>query len=548
MQTFKDLYTYLIDAKYGQNECQLYNQHSADSFGAISYDNFLEEVAGYIKLLHSFNLQHGDRICIMGQTSTRWLAADFAIMCLGLVCVPLFLNSSGANLKFEIEQSAPSLFIAENYFCKQSASCHGIDPEKIIYFNDVRPVKPSTITDILNKTAVHSTMLASIVYTSGTTGLPNGVMLSHYNLISQVLNSAKVFSVGPEDVAISFLPTAHIFQRMICYLYIYRLVNVYFVNDYATLVENFKTIRPTLLTTVPRVLEKAYSKILLSLNSKTGLAKIIASLAKKHAQRHDPNKKSFINKLYNKPVFYKILAIFGGRIRMVISGGAKLNDEVYRFFVNVGLPLYQGYGMTETSPVIASNNPSEYKCYSVGKFFDEISYKILEDGELCVKGPNLMLGYYKQNDGDEKHFVDGYFRTGDIVKIDEAGFVYVISRKKELFKTSNGKYVNPNKIEFLLLQNQVIENCCVIADGKKFVSAVIFTKNGNKDSNKAEIEKIIMQINQKLDPHEQIVKFFISNDFISPEAGELTPSLKLRRFVIYEKYKKQIDNFYEELH
>ena len=545
IKTFKDLFLYFIKNIYNTKNTELYNQVSLDSFAAVSFDSFLESSSGYIKLFTSLNLQKSDRVCIISNTSTSWLALDFAIMSCGLISVPFFVNASDTNFKYQIENSDCKIFFVQNYTSKERLTKLNIKESSIFYFNDVKSTSPLNIENHLEKTEINYNDIATIVYTSGTMGTPNGVTISHFNLISQVLNADKCFPLTSKDIAISFLPTAHIFQRMICYLYLYKQVRVYFISDYNTLIDNFKNIKPTLLTTVPRVLEKAYTKINISLENKTGFSKKIAHFAKLYAMNQDHKNKSILNKIkyyiFKKLVFSKILALFGGNIRMIISGGAKLNNEVYKFFLNIGLPLYQGYGMTEMSPVISSNNPSENKVFTVGKFFDNITYKILNDGELCVKGNNLMLGYYKNTDETVKHIdSDGFFHTGDIVEIDSDGFLTVKSRKKELFKTSNGKYIDPNKIEFLFSKFLQIEYSCVIADDKNFVSIIIFTKVQDR----CIIENIINDVNKSLEHHEKIMKFHISNDIISPETGEITPSLKLRRFIIYDKYKKVIESFY----
>jgi long-chain acyl-CoA synthetase len=547
MKTIKDLYINFAINTYGKNNSLMFNQSPYDSFVKITFDSFFDITSGFIKLLLEQNLKNSDKICIIANTSAHWIACDFAVMSLGLVSVPIFTNTSLENIIYQVQQTSPSIFFVQDYSLKEKLLSINIKEDKIFYINTTKPTKPSVVIEKFNKTIIHQNDLATIVYTSGTSGKPNGVMISHFNLISQILNSSRVFKLTPQDVAISFLPTAHIFQRMICFLYIYEKVSIYFINDYTTLIENLKTIKPTLLTTVPRVLEKAYIKIANSFDSKTGLTKIIAKMAKKYANNTNPLKKrsffrGILSKLYTKIVFSKILAVFGGNIRMIISGGAKLNDDVYRFFVNIGLPVYQGYGMTETSPVIASNNPSQNKCYTVGKFFDNIEYKILEDGELCVKGDNLMLGYYDNPQETAKSFDGEYFKTGDIVEVDKDGFLTVKSRKKELFKTSNGKYVDPNKIEFLLSKSQIIEYSCIIADGKNFVSAIIFSKTDNLEA----IKLVVQEANKNLDHHEKIVKYHISRDDLSPQTGELTPSLKLRRFIIYDKYKSQIESFYAQ--
>jgi long-chain acyl-CoA synthetase len=540
MNTIQDIFLLLI-TRYKNSKTTFYNQSIGSSFTAVSFNSFVEKACGAVSLFKSLNLKKGANICIMADTSTNWLAIDIAAMSLGLVSVPLFKNASAESLKMQITETEPACIFVQDYACKAGV-LQFIDASKIFYISEIKSAMPESMASYIKSASVQGDSLASIIYTSGTTGGASGVMLSHQNLISQILSSAKRFELSNYDIAISFLPTAHVFQRMICLLYLYKEVNIYFINDYSTIAERIKEIKPSVFTTVPRIFDKIYFKTAEQVSNAKGIKGLIAKTAFNYALKHDFTKKHTpLFFVYKTLVYSKIMDSFGGKIRMIISGGAKLEPEIYKFFYNINMPIYQGYGLTETSPVIASNCPSASKCLTVGKSFDGVITKLSPEGELLVKGPNVMLGYYKKPDKTKESFTeDGFFKTGDIASIDEQGYITIVSRKKDIFKTSTGKFVDPNKLEFLLNQNANIECSCIVADGKPFASAIIFAKN--KDDNL--INNHLAKINSQLEHHEQIQKVFITDYKPSVQSGELTPSLKIRRFFIYEEFKKEIANIY----
>ncbi len=540
MNTIQDIFLLLI-TRYKNSKTNFYNQSIGSSFTEVSFNSFVEKACGAASLFKSLNLKKGANICIMADTSTNWLAIDIAAMSLGLVSVPLFKNTSAESLKMQIAETEPACIFVQDYACKAGV-LQFIDASKIFYISEIKSAMPESMASYIKSASVQGDSLASIIYTSGTTGGASGVMLSHQNLISQILSSAKRFELSNCDVAISFLPTAHVFQRMICLLYLYKEVNIYFINDYSTIAERIKEIRPSVFTTVPRIFDKIYFKTAQQVKNAKGINGIIARAAFNYATKHDFTKKHTpLFFAYKALVYSKIMDSFGGKIRMIISGGAKLEPEIYKFFYNINMPIYQGYGLTETSPVIASNCPSASRCLTVGKSFDGVITKLSPESELLVKGPNVMLGYYKKPDKTKESFTeDGFFKTGDIASIDSEGYITIISRKKDIFKTSTGKFVDPNKLEFLLNQNTNIECSCIVADSKPFVSAIIFAKN--KDDGL--INSHITKINTQLEHHEQIQKVFITDYKPSVQSGELTPSLKIRRFFIYEEFKNDIADMY----
>jgi long-chain acyl-CoA synthetase len=356
---------------------------------------------------------------------------------------------------------------------------------------------------------------------------------------------------------------------MVSYLYLVNLIKVYFVNDTKNIIPLLQKIKPTIFITVPRLLEKIFIITKNKAESMSGVTGIILRKAIHYANTHEPFSKNTIinsiwNFVYNKFVFRPIQEKLGGKLKMIICGGAILDNSIYRFFSNVGLTIYQGYGLTETSPVISSNYHNQTKSYTVGHIFDGVNI-IIDDktGEILVNGNNVMLGYYHNKKSTDQSFIkiskdknkkksDSFFKTGDIGFLDKDNYLTITGRIKEQFKTSTGKYINPIKIENMINSINGVDQSCVVANGRKFVIVIIFP-NENFSINENKINELvhnidiaIPQINQTLEHHEQIVKFYIHTKTISVFTGELTPSLKLKRNFIEEKFQKIINDLYKE--
>ncbi|OYX25093.1 MAG: long-chain fatty acid--CoA ligase [Flavobacteriales bacterium 32-35-8] len=412
-----------------------------------------------------------------------------------------------------------------------------------------------------------------ILYTSGSTGKPKGVMLSHNNLVSNVLDSEKrvPFRYG-KSKALSFLPVCHVFERMILYLYLYCGVEIYFAESIEKMGDNVKEVQPNVMTGVPRLYEKVYDKIVAKGNEQKGIKKLIFFWALNLGLKYEPYGKNGVwyelqLKIARALVFKKWQEALGGKLDIMVSGSAALQPRLTRVFAAARLPIMEGYGLTETSPVISVNDVRQggFRIGTVGKIIDNVKVKIAEDGEILVKGPNIMLGYFKDPEKTAEVLVDGYFHTGDIGEIDSDGFLKITDRKKEMFKTSGGKYIAPSIIENQLKQSRFIEQVMVIGDGEKMPAALIqinfdfvekwgklhgITFNSKSDiiSNPQLIERIQKEIdeaNKKFGQWEQIKKFELTPDVWSIDAGHLTPTMKMKRKYIKEKYIHLYNKIYQ---
>jgi long-chain acyl-CoA synthetase len=424
----------------------------------------------------------------------------------------------------------------------------------------------------LRKQEIKPNDLATLIYTSGTTGKPKGVMLSHNNLVSNVLDSEKrvPFHYG-KSKALSFLPICHVFERMILYLYIKCGVEIYFAESIEKMSENLKEIKPTVMTAVPRLYEKVFDSIMAKGSDLKGIKKMMFYWAVDLGLKYEPYGKngwwySFQLGIARKLIFSKWREGLGGNLELMVSGSAALQARLTRVFAAARLPIMEGYGLTETSPVISVNDMRNggFRIGTVGKIIDNLDVKIAQDGEILVKGPNIMLGYYKDPVKTAEVMTGDYFHTGDIGEIDSDGFLKITDRKKEMFKTSGGKYVAPALLENEFKQSRFIDQIMVIGEGEKMPAALIqinfpFVKEWAKrhkiifKSNDAIInstelhERIQAEIdvaNKNFGNWEQIKKFEITPDVWSINAGHLTPTMKLKRKAIKEKYASLIEKIY----
>ncbi len=415
--------------------------------------------------------------------------------------------------------------------------------------------------------------MATIIYTSGTTGKPKGVMLSHKNIVSNVLDSSKRIPFESGNVsALSFLPVCHIFERMILYLYQYYGISIYYAESIEKMSDNLKEVKPNVMSAVPRLLEKVYDKIYAKGTELTGLKKKIFFWAIDLGLRYEPYGANgfwyeFQLKIARKLIFSKWKEALGNRLELMVSGSAALQPRLTRVFAAAGIPIMEGYGLTETSPVIAVNDMRNhgFKIGTVGKILDNVEVKIAEDGEILCKGPNVMLGYYKDEKLTSEVIVNGYFHTGDIGEVDSEGFLKITDRKKEMFKTSGGKYIAPQILENTMKQSRFIEQIMVIGEGQKMPAAIIqpsfdFIKewaqihkitlgatNEEIVNNPKVIERIAQEVdtlNTKFGNWEKIKRFELTPDIWSIDEGHLTPTLKLKRKVILEKYKGLYEKIY----
>lgn len=570
-KTYSELFIHICSL---ENDYFL-NYLSNGKYTNISTTDFKNKVICLSLALKDMGIQKGDTVGIFANSSPFWLIFDFAIHEVGAISVPIFANISTTNLNFEIKDSGMKYmfidsqerlkdiekenshltFITHN-FCIKEPNFYNFDEILVI---------GKQICDSTGFTSFEANAddIFSIIYTSGNTGTPKGVMLSHKNIVSQLHDINKLINLQKDEVALSLLPLAHIFERTVMSYYLSRGISIYFVDDVLNVANLMKVVKPTIMTAVPRLLEKIFYKIKAQISQKPFISRVIASFAFKYALKEDIDTNSFLYKIYDKLVYSKFREIFGSRLEKLISGGAPLSKEIALFFVNIKVPVYQGYGMTEFSPVISTNYPFANKVGSCGKIIPSAKIKIGENKELLVKGDSLMLGYLNQEELTKNTIdSDGWLHTGDVAFLDEDGYLFITSRVKEIFKTSTGEYVNAVSIEQKLSKNKYIEFAVVIAQNKKYTTALLFVdkqmyemakkrdinltiENYYERSDIIEnISKHIENINKSLNQWEKIVNYKIITNDISIETGELTPSMKIARNKIEQKYENIINSMY----
>lgn len=528
-----------------------------------------------------------DKIAIISSNNrTEWNIMDIGVLQTGAQTVPIYPTISEDDYEYILNHSgAIYCFVSDSEVLRKVNLIKNKVPtlKEVFSFNEIEGCKnwnelltlgeDSSNQNVVEdrKNNIKTEDLATIIYTSGTTGRPKGVMLSHKNIVSNVLDSAAriPFEAG-KTRALSFLPVCHIFERMILYLYQYYGVSVYFGESIEKISDNLKEVKPTVITAVPRLLEKVYDKIYAKGTELTGIKKKLFFWAIDLGLKYEPYGANGIwyetqLKIARKLIFSKWKEGLGGNLDLMVSGSAALQPRLARIFAAAEIPVMEGYGLTETSPVIAVNDMRNkgFRVGTVGKVIDNVEVKIAEDGEILCKGPNVMLGYYKDEKLTNEVITDGYFHTGDIGVFDKDGFLKITDRKKEMFKTSGGKYIAPQLIENTMKQSRFIEQIMVIGAGEKMPAAFIqpsfeFLKewavihgidigksNEEVILNAKVIERIQLEVdtlNEKFGNWEKIKRFELTPDVWSIEGGQLTPTLKLKRKIVMEKY---IDLFHK---
>nr|WP_315174826.1 long-chain fatty acid--CoA ligase [uncultured Flavobacterium sp.] len=552
-----------------------------------STEEYISKANAVSRALLRMGVKKDDKIAIISTNNrTEWNIMDIGVLQTGAQTIPIYPTISEDDYEYILNHSgAIYCFVSDTEVLRKINLIRNKIPNvlEVYSFNTIEGCK--NWNELLKlgedetnqylveeqKNKVKTEDLATIIYTSGTTGKPKGVMLSHRNIVSNVLNSAPriPFEAG-KSRALSFLPICHIFERMILYLYQYYGVSVYFGESIDKISDNIKEVKPTVITAVPRLLEKVYDKIYAKGTELTGIKKKLFFWAIDLGLRYEPYGANGVwyelqLKLARKLIFSKWKEGLGGNLDLMVSGSAALQTRLARVFAAAEIPVMEGYGLTETSPVISVNDMRNkgFKVGTVGKVIDDVSVKIAEDGEILCKGPNVMIGYYKDEELTKQVLADGYFHTGDIGEIDAEGFLRITDRKKEMFKTSGGKYIAPQLIENTMKQSRFIEQIMVIGDGQKMPAAFIQpnfdfvkewakihkieigTTNEEISSNPkviARIQEEIDRLNDKFGNWEKIKRFELTSDIWSIEGGHLTPTLKLKRKIVMEKY---IDLFHK---
>jgi long-chain acyl-CoA synthetase len=544
-------------------------------------------VATLARALKQWGIHKGDRVAILGENRPEWMIADFACVNSGIVDVPIYATLTADQTLYLLQNSrARVVFVSTLEQLRKVQSIKAqTSLEKIVVMDDVSEVNVIPMWSVINGASqepdsefneeahkIQADDLATLIYTSGTTGTSKGVMLSHGNLTACAIMASKQAEWTPDDVYLSFLPLSHVTARHVDYVCYLDGVSLAYCAVFDQLPQMLQEARPTIIVAVPRVYEKIRGEA--ERRAGHGLKRKIFDWAVRVGEKHkeeialgktptDP-----LWKIANQLVFSKIRQGFGGRSRAYFSGGAPLGKDMAEWFCAVGIPIMEGYGLTETSPTLSVNRRGAFKIGSVGKVNEGLELKIAEDGEILVKGPTVFKGYWEMPEETRNAFVDGWFKTGDIGELDSAGFLSITDRKKDLIKTSGGKFIAPQPIENALKANVLVAQAAIIGDKRKYASVIISPHfplledwaraNGVLFTSRQELvgsdkvrelyRGIVEDLNKRLAQFETIKKIVVVPDEFTVATGEITPTLKLKRRVIEAKYKQQIDELYQQPH
>jgi long-chain acyl-CoA synthetase len=562
-------------------------QGSDGAWRPVSGAEVYRRVLAVARALRQWGVRKGDRVALLAENRWEWAVADFATLALGGVDVPIYPTLPADHVAALLEDSgAKVIFVSTRAQYEKVAAIRAqTSIEQIVMMDDGSVPDAENFASLLQYASggeqdeafdreaesVAASDLATIIYTSGTTGEPKGVMLTHGNIASNLNYSLAEFDLGVEDSCISFLPLSHITARHLDYALFAKGTTVAYCPKFDTLPQAMAQVRPTIFVGVPRVYEKVRQAVeQKSAGSpvKNKLLRWAVRVGREHLGQISEGKmpRAFDWRLANRLIYSKIGKAFGGRVRIFIAGGAPLGLDTASWFGAVGIRILEGYGLTETSPVLALNSPVAYRMGSVGKPLPNVQCQIAEDGELLVKGPNVFVGYWKKLDETDESFEEGWFKTGDITRLDEDGFLYVTDRKKELLKTSGGKLIAPQPIEGKLKGHLLVAQAALVGDRHKFAAALISpnfmaleawaVQQGIKVASRAELldhpavvaayQMIVDQVNAGLASFETIKRFRLIADEWTLETGELTPSLKLKRRVIDQKYSSEVADLYRD--
>jgi long-chain acyl-CoA synthetase len=559
---------------------------------ALSTSEFEQKVRRLSLGLRALGLRPGDKAALLAESGPHWVIADFAILCAGGITVPIFPTLPVEQVRYILDDSEAKFVLSAGGVLgekiaavrphlanlKQAVLLTGGSVEDGLPIDEVMAMGSKAEADDpgafeRNALAVGASDLASLIYTSGTTGRPKGVMLTHGNFVSNILSLDSVVPYDETDIHLSFLPLSHVLERTGSFLFLYKGGTIAFCENVASVAENLLEVKPTKMIGVPRLFEKIYARIMDQVLSGSTLKRAIffwAVRTGKRAASYDakgqplPKGLALRRHLARKLVFDKILARTGGRVRFFISGGAALAPDITGFFDALGLIILPGYGLTETSPVLTGNTLRDRRLGTVGKAIPGVSLRIAEDGEILARGPNIMRGYYKDEEATRKVMADGWFHTGDIGRLDGDGFLTITDRKKDVIVTSGGKNVAPQPIETLILATPYIQNIVVIGAERKFIAALVvpdfarlevYARSRGLDfRDRSELcrrDEIVAFLMSEIDgatpdlaPYEKIKKIAILDHDFDIEANEITPTLKIKRNIVEHKYKAVIDSLY----
>jgi long-chain acyl-CoA synthetase len=586
LQTLNDIFFSIA----GREQPELMLRKTAAGWEPISSRQFAAKVEGVVKALGSWGIARGDRVAILSENRHEWVVADFACMLLGAVVVPIYTTLTPEQTAYILRDSgARAAFVSSAKHLTKIGSIIQITPiEKIAVMDDLAEAGVLKMSEMMQLQAnpqleaigrsvsqsisrsIKPDDLATIIYTSGTTGIPKGVMLTHGNMAANINYSRCDFGFRQGMTCISFLPLSHVTARSVDLGLLDSGVTLAHLPQIDQLSQALLEVRPHILLSVPRVYEKVHTQV--EMNAAKFTRKQIYRWALSVGRTHRPEilagqiPQSPAWKVADKLVYSKIRRGMGGRVELFISGGAPLGRELAEWFADMGIRICEGYGLTETSPVIAVNNPAAHRIGSVGKPLGNLEVRIADDGEILVRGPSVFRNYWNKPDETRNAFLDDWFKTGDIGRFDQDGFLYVTDRKKDLLKTSGGKFIAPQPIESSLKHHPLIAEAVVVGDKRKFPAVLIFPNFSALElyargrslafssrqelllipDIQAQYREILTTINQDLAQFEKLKKFRVIADELSAANGTLTASLKLKRRLIEEYYREQIDKMYEE--
>ena len=591
-ETLAELFT-LAAAKYDRDDALNYKR--GGKWRSISSTMVVERAENIALGLYSIGLRKGDRAAILAANSPEWTLTDAGCQFAGIVDVPIYTTLAAQSIAYILSDAGAQVFFLQDQatyerICDELTlfrtikrliffDITGVTAENAISLDDLESAgrllrdERCDLIDILTGSVAPGDV-ATLIYTSGTTGEPKGVMLSHANLISNVIDASEKFAFTGRDTSLSVLPLSHVFERTGMYLYIMYGMAIFYAESIDKVPDNLQEVRPTIFIGVPRIFEKVFERARFKAAHSGRINELVfdwaIEVAKEYALKLEndepiPVTLAAMHGIADRTVYAKFREFFGGRLRCCITGGAALSDEIYLIFTGAGISIMQGYGLTETSPVISSNNPAAVRVGTVGRPIRNVQVRIAADGEIEVSGPGLMLGYYHKEDATKDAFTDdGWFRTGDIGKIDKDGFLSITDRKKELFKTSGGKYIAPSPIEQMISSSRFVNQVVLVGNERKFPAALIvpnfemlesYVRLKELDLKTPEefckSERIINLLERQVDTmtiglskYEKVKKITLLEHEMTVEGGELTPTLKVRRRVVDDKYHDVINAMY----
>ncbi|HRD01693.1 MAG TPA: long-chain fatty acid--CoA ligase [Candidatus Saccharicenans sp.] len=579
-------------SSYAKSDFMLYKQNG--TYQTVSTFEFEKKVIHLALALNQLGLAKGEKLILLAENRPEWVITDLAAICNGALTVPVYTSLTASQVAYMIEDSDASIVVVSNEEQRLKVQSLGDRLKNIRHFITMedKPVDGYlNLTSLLaaGQKAEAETPLkfrelvdrispddeASLVYTSGTSGIPKGVILTHRNFVSNVRTCVSIFDISDRDTVLSFLPLSHVLERMVMFAYLYAGATIGFAENLETVAQNLLEIKPQIMVSVPRVFEKIYAGVMDTILGSSGLTRKIFFWAQKTGKRYAsyelarkplPTGLKLKRQLAHHLVFGKIIEKTGGGVRFFISGGAPLAKDIAEFFYAIGLTIYEGYGLTETSPVLTVNCSGSLKLGTVGKPIPGVEIKIAADGEILARGPNVMKGYYKREQETQEALAGGWFHTGDIGYLDEDGFLVITDRKKDLIVTSGGKNVAPQVIENLLSTCPYVNTVVVIGDRRRFISALVvpdfdqleglarsreiqFTSRQELVNNPEIVSSVMAEIRRataNLASYEKIKKIVLLDHDFEIEKEEITPTLKVKRTEVESRYHELIESLYRE--